>query len=92
MPFKIDGTWIPSNQSPKNTSKPVKVRLVKRGNNLITVILNLSLTRKDQENLAKTFKKKFGCGGGVNDEGIEIQGDKVVAIKEALIEMGIKAS
>jgi translation initiation factor 1 (eIF-1/SUI1) len=92
MPFKIDGTWIPSNQSPKNNSKPVKVRLIKRANNLITIILNLNLTHQEQENLAKTLKKKFGCGGCVNREGVEIQGDKVVAVKEALIEMGIKAS
>ncbi|MBN9377498.1 MAG: hypothetical protein BGO14_10410 [Chlamydiales bacterium 38-26] len=92
MPFRIDGTWTPSNQSPKNTSKPVKVRLVKRANKLITVILNLNLPRNEQENLAKTLKKKLGCGGCVNDGGIEIQGDKVVVVKEALIEMGIKAS
>lgn len=91
MPFTIDGKWIP-NKTTNGSKKPVKVRLVKRGNNVVTTILNLGLDVKELNELASAFKKRLGCGGAVKDEGIEIQGDKLDQVKKTLEEMGIKAT
>ena len=38
------------------------------------------------------LKKKFGCGGAVKGDDIEIQGDKAVQVKKSLLEMGIKSA
>ena len=90
MPFTIDGNWIPSGS--KEPKKPVKVRLVKRGKNILTVILNLSLSDQEMEDLSSKIKKKLGCGGCVKEHDIEVQGDKVDSIKKILQEIGIKSS
>lgn len=91
MPFNIGGDWIPSPSTSKNT-KPVKVRLVKRGKNILTIILNLNMSKDEQTTLSSNIKKKLGCGGAVKDDGIEIQGDKINAVKKYLEEIGIKSS
>lgn len=90
MPFTIDGEWVPS-KSPLE-KKPIKVRLVKRGKSILTVILNLSLPPKEMEELASNLKRKLGSGGSIKDEAIEIQGDKVEHVKKCLLSMGIKTS
>ncbi|MBA3238067.1 MAG: translation initiation factor [Parachlamydiaceae bacterium] len=90
MPFTIDGQWIPSKQ-PSNPSKPVKVRLVKRGKSILTVILNLQFPSGELADLASGLKKKLGCGGGVKDDTVEIQGDKVEQVKSYLREIGVKS-
>lgn len=91
MPFTIDGEWVPSKNS-LTAPKPVKVRLVKRGKNMMTVILNLNMTKNQMTELASKLKKKLGCGGAIKEEGIEIQGDKVEEIKKSLSDIGIKSS
>ena len=91
MPFTIDGQWVPS-KSPKEAQKPVKVRLVKRGKSILTVILNLQLPSNEMEEIASSIKKKLGCGGSVKEESIEIQGDKVEQVKKWLLSIGIKAT
>lgn len=92
MPFNIGGEWIPSPSSSKSTQKPVKVRLMKRGKNVVTVILNLQMSQEEQTVLSSNIKKKLGCGGAVKDEGIEIQGDKVNEVMKFLADIGIKSS
>ncbi len=96
MPFTIDGQWVPNkpesnSPQPKKSHKPVKVRLVKRGQNLLTVILNLNWTPKELNTLASNLKKKLGCGGAVKGNEIEIQGDKVAETRQHLEEIGIKS-
>jgi translation initiation factor 1 len=91
MPFNIAGDWIPNPSNSKPT-KPVKVRLVKRGKSILTVILNLSMSEKELGILASQLKKKLGCGGAVKDDNIEIQGDKVSQVLKLLSDLGIKAS
>ena len=88
MPYDAKGNWVSSKPSP---SGPVKVRSVKRRNSLLTVILNLPKSPAEIEEIASTIKKKLGCGGSVKDTGLEIQGDKVEAVKKLLLEMGIKS-
>lgn len=92
MPFTIDGEWAPQAPIKKGQSKPVKTRLVKRGKNILTVILNLNLTAADLTTLASSIKKRLGCGGAVKGADIEIQGDHVLQVIKILSELGIKSS
>lgn len=91
MPFTFDGQWIPT-EDPSKKKGPVKVRLVKRKQSVLTVILNLPLPEKELIDLASKIKKKLGCGGAVKESDIEIQGDKVEQVKKILEEVGIKSS
>jgi translation initiation factor 1 len=97
MPFTIDGMWIASqaDQSekkprPKKEGLPLKVRLQKRGKNLVTVILNLNKSDKEIDLIASLVKKKLGVGGAVKPECIEIQGDKVEEVMKILSSIGLK--
>ena len=94
MPFTMDGQWIPSppKTSDPKSSLPVKVRLVKRGKSILTVILNLNMSSKEKEDLASGLKKSLGCGGAVKDDVVVIQGDKVPLVKKYLLALGIKSS
>ncbi len=93
MPFTIDGTWVPSKpEEPQTSGKPVKVRLIKRGKNMVTVVLNLQRSPAELAALASHIKKKLGCGGAVKEGEIEFQGDKVEPIKKCLLDSGIKSS
>ena len=93
MPFTIDGQWVPSKIATTKSSshKPVKVRLIKRGKSILTVILNLNSDTKELTEIASNLKKKLGCGGAVKDGEIEIQGDKVEDVKKYLSDIGIKS-
>ncbi|MFA6916611.1 MAG: translation initiation factor [Parachlamydiales bacterium] len=91
MPFTIDGQWIPKKEPEKTSSKPVKVRLQKRGNSVVTVVLNLNKSSKELAEIAAQAKRKLGCGGAVKDGVIEVQGDKVELVVALLKELGIKA-
>ena len=92
MPFTVDGQWVPSKAVSQIPKKPVKVRLVKRGQSILTVILNLAMTPIELTALASSLKKKLGCGGAIKEDSIEIQGDKVAQVLKYLAEIGIKAS
>ena len=64
-----------------NSPKP-KIRLEKRRGKAVVVISGLhtyGLTRLTD--IARELKSSFGAGGTVKDGKIEIQGDKVEAIK-----------
>lgn len=89
MPFTIEGNWVPNVS--KVSQKPVKIRLIKRGQSILTVILNLNMSSSELVALASAIKKKLGCGGAVKDNEIEVQGDKVIQVKNILEEIGIKS-
>ena len=89
MPFNIAGEWIPSKKESESI-KPVKVRLMKRGKNVLTVVLNLNLDAKDMSDLASQIKRKLGCGGSVKGNVLEFQGDKVELVRKFLTEKSIK--
>jgi translation initiation factor 1 len=91
MPCNIFGEWIPEKEDVQ-PQQPVKVRLVKRGKNLLTVIHNLYMPPAAIQDLASSIKRKLGCGGAIKENEIEIQGDKVQAVLKMLHEKGIKAS
>ncbi len=92
MPFTGGGDWIPNKSSDSNIPrKPVKVRLVKRGKSLLTVILNLAMNQNELADFLSTVKKKLGCGGTLKSGDVEIQGDKVEQLKKILADMKIKS-
>lgn len=97
MPFTLGGDWIApekpeENNKPENkiSSKLVKVRSLKRGNSLITVVLNLNKSPKELQDLSTVIKRKLGVGGSVKEGIIEIQGDKVEEVKLILSSLSIK--
>ncbi|BBI16291.1 translation initiation factor [Neochlamydia sp. S13] len=92
MPFTIEGQWVPSKPTSSKPSKGVKIRLVKRGKNILTAILNLNMPSNELIHLASHLKKKLGCGGAIKDADIEIQGDNVSKVRKILEEYGIKSS
>ncbi len=89
MPFTIDGQWVPNKPKSCNSKQIVKVRIVKRRNNLITVISHLSLSPEEIQNLSSIIKKSLGCGGAIKDCEIEIQGNKAEEVKKFLLARGI---
>lgn len=93
MPFTIGGEWIPSEkeEDKHHTGKPVKVRLEKRGNKKVTVVLNLNKGPEDARNLATQLKRVCGCGGTIKEGIIEIQGDRVDQVRSELRRLGVKA-
>ena len=91
MPFTFDGNWVPRDLS-SPTQQPVKVRLVKRGHNFVTVILHLPMSEKELKSFSSKLKKRLGCGGALKGIEIEIQGDKVDLVQQFLLEHGIKSS
>lgn len=92
MPLTIEGEWVPNKNQEVKPQKSVKIRLVKRGKSILTVILNLQLPPKELEELASKMKRKLGAGGAIKEDGIEIQGDKVFQVKSYLDSLGIKSS
>lgn len=91
MPFTLGGDYIPNEELPPKPKGPVKVRLEKRGNATVTLILNLPLKPDALTELAAKLKRKLGCGGAVKEGVIEIQGEKVEQVKKLLLESGIKS-
>jgi translation initiation factor 1 (eIF-1/SUI1) len=64
-----------------NSPKP-KIRLEKRRGKSVVVIAGLHTYGAGRlEEMARELKSTFGVGGTVKDGRIEIQGDKVEAIK-----------
>jgi translation initiation factor 1 len=84
MPFTIGGEWIPEPAPTIKPKHPVKVIKEKRGSSIVTVILNLPLKTEDLKTLCSTLKQKLGCGGSIKSDQIELQGDKVEAVKAYL--------
>lgn len=78
MPFTIEGNWIPSNLPIK---KKPSAKLIKRKNSQITLIEHLHLSPEELQKLCALCKKKWGCGGTVKEDTIEIQGNKLNDVK-----------
>jgi len=61
-----------------------------RGGKTVTLITGVRGTSTDLERLATTLKRFCGCGGGVSDGVIEIQGDLRERLAAKLTELGYK--
>ncbi len=56
----------------------------------VTLITGLPLQEAELKKLAKTLKKKCGCGGCIKGHVIEIQGDKRDSLEQILTTLGYK--
>ena len=79
MPFTIGGDYVPPEKSldkqEKKPKKPLKIRVEKKKNSLITVIENLDKTEEELKSLLSQLKRSFGCGGTLKDGTIFLQGN-----------------
>ena len=68
--------------------EPAKHQLVfqkeKRRGKVVTLVGPFSVEKEALKVLLKTLKKKLGCGGTVNEEFLEFQGDIQVKLRENL--------
>ncbi|SIN76745.1 translation initiation factor 1 (eIF-1/SUI1) [Singulisphaera sp. GP187] len=68
-----------------------RVRLEKRvKGKVVTVVANLSAEGNDLPELAAKLKEKCGSGGTVKDGLVEIQGDHVTTVENALKVLGYR--
>ena len=70
------------------TMTPQKHQLVfhkeKRRGKVVTLVGPFSLEKEVQKTLLKTLKKKLGCGGTMNEDFLEFQGDIQPKLREQL--------
>jgi len=68
--------------------EPAKHQLVfhkeKRRGKPVTLVGPFAITPDEMKALLKTLKKKLGCGGTVNEDFLELQGDIQAKLKELL--------
>jgi translation initiation factor 1 len=62
-----------------------------RGGKTVTVVMGISLSDKDLDDLGKQLKASCGSGGTVKDGIIEVQGDHVDRVVALLVAQGYKA-
>ncbi len=62
-----------------------------RGGKTVTTISGLPLLEEPLKELASALKKRCGCGGGLKDGVVEIQGEHVELLLEELSKRGFKA-
>lgn len=96
MPFTIGGDWIPPEEH-KEPSKPqkhrsIKVREQKRGNKMVTTILNLPHSKQELDDFLMELKKLCASGGTVKDGVIEVQGKHQEKLVQWLQKKGLKVS
>lgn len=80
MPFLLGGDYVPSDKKeeavPSNNKKrKVKVRVEKRKNSQVTLIDHLDLDHQSLKNFLSKLKKKFSCGGTLQNGQIILQGN-----------------
>lgn len=92
-------TWDTSKTKPKKTSSQTLLpknghQLVftyeKRNGKPVTLVGRFEIAENDKKAILKLLKKKLGTGGTINEEWIEIQGDKKDAIIKVLESEGWK--
>lgn len=70
---------------PKNQHQLV-FTFEKRKGKPVTLVGRFNISEDDKKEVLKLLKKKLACGGAINDEWIELQGDvkeKIIKILEA---------
>lgn len=93
MGANLDGeTWDTSKNKPKQTTSiqllpknqhQLVFTFEKRNGKPVTLVGRFQLEEKEKKEILKLLKKKLGTGGTINEEWIEIQGDK----KEQIIKV-----
>lgn len=81
MPFTIGGEWVPSDKNEGKTKK-ITLRLEKRKGRVLTLIQNVE--EESSKKLLKQLKKECHCGGTIQNETLELQGDHLEKVKKLL--------
>ncbi len=68
----------------------ISVQIEKRKNKKVTVAKEFFLEPKEAKDLMKSLKKSLGVGGTIKENSIELQGDVVQKLKQALASYGFK--
>jgi len=84
-------SWDTSKNKPEKTANKIipksQHQLVftfeKRNGKPVTLVGRFEITKNEKKEVLKLLKKRLGVGGTINNEWIEIQGDK----KEAIIKV-----
>ena len=79
-PKKSSNEIIPKNQH------QLVFTYEKRKGKPVTLVGRFNISEDDKKEVLKLLKKKLACGGAINDEWIELQGDvkeKIIKILEA---------
>ena len=70
-------------------SQKIVVKLVKKKfGKQYTMVEGIDTNEIDIKDVAKKLKNKFACGGTAKDGYIELQGNHLTKVQEALIELG----
>jgi len=86
-------TWDTSKNKPQKTTSTQSLpknqhQLVftfeKRNGKPVTLVGRFQMEEKEKKEILKLLKKKLGTGGTINEEWIEIQGDKKEQITKVL--------
>jgi translation initiation factor 1 len=76
---------------PPETDGVVRVRRELRKGKPVAAAAGVPLPRNDRKALLKELKRRFGTGGTVTDDGLELQGDLRDALLEELRKRGFSA-
>ncbi|WP_447589496.1 translation initiation factor Sui1 [Aquipseudomonas campi] len=88
----VDACTCKQNQIPEGDGIARVRRETKgRGGKTVTTITGVPLAADPLKDLASALKKRCGCGGGLKDGVIEIQGDHVDLLLDELTKRGFKA-
>ena len=71
--------------------QPARVQREKRRGKWVTVISGLDPSASDLPTMLKQFKQRCATGGGLRDDGFELQGDHRNVLVEQLKQMGYPA-
>ena len=75
------------NIAKENQTITVKV-IKKKFGKQYTVVEGLNSSEVDIKDVAKKLKNKFACGGTAKKDVVELQGNHLLTIKDALVEIG----
>ena len=79
------GVWETiTKESQKITAKVIKKKFGKK----YTVVEGIDNKDVNLKDLVKKLKSKFACGGTAKETYLELQGDHLKKIREALVEVG----
>ncbi|RJQ17557.1 stress response translation initiation inhibitor YciH [Candidatus Woesearchaeota archaeon] len=81
------GVWETiTKESQKITAKIVKKKFGKQ----YTLVQGFETKEVDLKDVVKKLKSKFACGGTTKDNYVELQGNHLGKIKQALIDLGFQ--
>jgi translation initiation factor 1 len=81
---------IPNNTSVQIQQQPLVFKREKRNGKVVTIVGRFVCNDDEKKNVLKLLKSKLGCGGTIDNEWLELQGELQEKIKEVLVKNGWK--